>query len=104
MLGGRARGVGAGLAAACDRLAESLAADEALRREVAAALAAPRATARLLAGLPLVGLALGAGLGAHPLRFLLGSGLGRACLLAAAVLDVAGLAWTRRLAAGAQPP
>src|SRR6185312_4186804 len=38
--------------------------------EVAARLAGPRATATVLAGLPLLGLALGQALGASPLRVL----------------------------------
>ena len=43
---------------------------------MAASLAPARATAKLLACLPVFGLALGMSMGARPLDFLLGSGLG----------------------------
>jgi tight adherence protein B len=92
--------VGAGLAAACDQIAAALEADLRARRELDAALAGPRASAVVLACLPVVGLALGAGLGADPLGFLR-TPPGLACLAGGMVLDAAGVAWTRRLAAGA---
>lgn len=93
---------GAGLALAVDRVADGLRAEETQRREVAAELAAPRATARLLAVLPLAGLLLGAGIGAHPLAVLLHTPYGLACLVLGAALDVAGLAWTARIARSAE--
>jgi tight adherence protein B len=68
---------------------------------VRAAVAATRASTRLLAGLPVLGLLLGHSLGAEPLRFLLWSPAGWGCLGAAAVLQAAGLRWTRRLVATA---
>jgi tight adherence protein B len=85
-------------------LASALRDEEAHRAEVTAQLAGPRATARLLAMLPLLGLAMGAALGAHPLSFLFGSLPGLACLLTGAGLDALGWWWTRRLAAGALVP
>jgi tight adherence protein B len=85
-------------------LASALRDEEAHRAEVTAQLAGPRATARLLAMLPLLGLAMGAALGAHPLAFLFGSLPGLACLLIGVGLDALGLWWTRRLAAGALVP
>ena len=92
---------GSGLAVAVERLerAERDAHDR--RRAVDAELAGPRTTARMLAVLPLVGLALAAALGAEPLRLLLGTPLGLVCLAAGALLDVVGLLWTRRLVARA---
>ena len=57
---------GARLAARPARLAEAARTDEAVRREVAAQLAGPRATALLLALLPAAGVLLGTGLGADP--------------------------------------
>jgi tight adherence protein B len=92
---------GAGLEVAVRRLAESLRAAERQRAELAGELAGARATARLLAVLPGLGLLLAAAVGAQPLAFLLGTPLGGACLLLALGLDVAGLAWTKRLTAGA---
>ncbi|WP_165865550.1 type II secretion system F family protein [Vallicoccus soli] len=93
---------GAGLAAALDRTAEGLAADDAVRREVQAQLAGPRATAGLLTVLPAVGLALGAGLGGDPVGALLGTGWGRACLAGGVLLVVLGRWWTARLARGVE--
>jgi hypothetical protein len=92
---------GSGLAAAVERLgeAERAAADQ--RRAVEVELAGPRATARMLALLPAVGLLMAGGLGAQPLAFLLGSPVGRVCLLLGVGLEVLGLRWTARLAAAA---
>lgn len=93
---------GAGLADVLDRLAAKLRSDEELRAEVAAQLAAPRATARVVASLPIVGLALGYGLGADPLAFLLGTSIGIGCLLGGSGLVLAGLLWVERLASAAE--
>lgn len=85
-------------------LAAALRDEQAHRAEVTAQLAGPRATARLLAMLPLLGLAMGAALGARPLSFLFGSLPGLACLLMGVGLDVLGWWWTQRLAAAALVP
>ena len=95
---------GARLAGPAARLAESARADEAVRREVAAQLAGPRATALLLALLPCTGVLLGVGLGADPGGFLLATELGRLCLLAGAALVAAGVAWTEAIVAKAEGP
>ena len=92
---------GSGLATGVERLVEGLRAEEAQRLAVEAELAGPRATAVLLAGLPVAGVGLAAALGADPLRVLLHTPVGVACLLGGLALDVAGLLWTRRLVAGA---
>ena len=95
---------GCGLAAPVTRVLRAHRAQDRLRREVAAELSGPVATAYLLAVLPLLGIALGTGLGAGPLSFLFGTGTGRVVLGAGVALDVAGLVWTRRIArAVAQP-
>lgn len=93
---------GAPLADVLDQVAAGLRHDEEARLEVSAALAPPRATARLLAVLPLFGLALGASMGARPLDFLLGTGPGRLCLAVGVALAVVGVAWVERLANGAE--
>ena len=90
---------GAALAEAVDRVAEHLRDEERVRREVSVLLAGPRATARLLAALPVVGLLLGLALGADPLGVLIGTPLGRGCGLLGLLLAVLGWFWTRRLAA-----
>ncbi|MBG0814021.1 type II secretion system F family protein [Planomonospora sp. ID82291] len=94
--------VGGGLVILVDRVAVSLREAEAHRQDVAAQLAGPRATARLLAGLPILGLAMTAGLGMRPLDFLFGGPGGTACLLAGVLLDCCGLWWTRRLVTRAE--
>lgn len=95
---------GGTLASVVDGLADTLRHDRALRQEVAAQLAGPRATARLLGGLPLLGLAMATALGARPVAFLLGSAPGAVCLVAGVGLDLIGLWWTRRLTGRAETP
>lgn len=96
-LWGVAEGSGAGLAQAADRLAIAEAAAAQARAEVAAQLASPRATAKVLAGLPLVGVMLGSGLGASPVAWLLGSVWGVLVLAVGIGLEVLGLWWIARL-------
>lgn len=93
-----AEGSGAGLADALLTLADAARAGERVRRELHAGLAEPRATALVLAGLPLLGLAFGILLGADPLGWLLGSTPGRAVLLAGAGLEALGAWWAWRIA------
>jgi tight adherence protein B len=89
---------GAAFAALTERLAESLRADEAIHRQTAASLAGARSTARILALLPVFGIALGYSLGAEPLTFLTATPVGWICLLAGLGLTTLGLHWTTRLA------
>jgi tight adherence protein B len=91
---------GAPLADLIERIeADARAMDRGLAAAEAQAAGA-RATAWLLAGLPLGGIALGYGIGVDPLRILLYSPLGAACALGAIALQLAGLAWAGRLSAG----
>lgn len=64
---------------------------------VEAGLAGARATAAILAGLPLLGVLLGELIGAHPVRFLLGGGAGSWLLAAGTGLVCAGLVWADRI-------
>lgn len=66
-------------------------------RELRTAIAGPRASAALLAGLPLLGLAMGAGIGADPWRVLTTTGTGQVLLVLGVALEMVGLAWTARL-------
>jgi tight adherence protein B len=93
---------GARLADVLERLSDSLRSDEDVRLEIAGALGPPRATARLLAVLPVFGALLGTGLGADPIGVLVGSLFGAVCLAAGAALAVAGLFWVERIAAAAE--
>ncbi len=79
-------------------VANGLAAEQRTRAVVDAELAAPRATGRLLAALPLVGLGLARGLGADPVAFLLDRTVGQMCLIAGAVLAAIGVIWVETIA------
>jgi tight adherence protein B len=92
---------GAALAPAIDRVADALHDEIVFGRSLSASLAGPRATVRLLAVLPLVGLGLGGVLGARPLAFLLGGPAGLGCLVVAIGFDAVGVFWGRRIARGA---
>jgi tight adherence protein B len=92
---------GASLAPAIDRVADALQDEIDVVRDVTSSLAGPRATVHLLAGLPVLGLILGTAIGARPIDFLLGSGPGFGCLIAAAALDACGVAWAQRIASRA---
>jgi tight adherence protein B len=102
-LGGLARAwhvgsaAGVPLADVLARVADDLAAREQQRRSVSSVLAGPRASAALLAGLPVLGVGLGAALGAHPVATLLGSSGGRLLCCVGVALDAVGVLWTARL-------
>jgi tight adherence protein B len=88
---------GAAFAALTERLADSLRADETIHRQTEASLAGARSTARILAALPIFGIALGYGLGAKPLTFLTATPAGWFCLTAGLALTTLGLHWTTHL-------
>ncbi|MGW5901856.1 type II secretion system F family protein [Streptomyces althioticus] len=93
---------GAGLADGLDRLEAALRAERDQRADLRAQLSGARATAVMLAGLPVVGLALGATLGADPLHVLLHTPSGTVCLAAGGVLEGLGLWWALRIVRGAE--
>ncbi|MCY0926927.1 hypothetical protein OTB20_12080 [Streptomyces sp. H27-H1] len=88
---------GAGLAAGLDRLEGALRAERDREESLRAQLTGARSTTAVLALLPGVGLLIGTGLGADPLRVLLHTPVGWGCLLAGAVLEALGLLWCRRI-------
>uniref|UniRef100_UPI002618CE21 type II secretion system F family protein n=1 Tax=Gryllotalpicola sp. TaxID=1932787 RepID=UPI002618CE21 len=98
-----ARESGAPLSAALARLAETLDAADAARREVRIAFAGPKATVRLVGFLPLVGLLLGACLGFDTFGVLFARPTGWACLVLGAGLMSASWRWSAALLARAQP-
>jgi len=89
--------VGAPLVDVLDRLRSTLEADDEIASERAAALAGPRASARILAWLPLAGLGLGAAIGADPISVFADGGVGSAVMLAGLGCHLAGRALSRRL-------
>jgi tight adherence protein B len=93
---------GSGLAASISRVAVAARAAEDVRVEMEGQLAGPRATARVLVVLPLVGVAFGFMLGTDPLAWLLGSTPGLICLAGGVGLTVLGLWWTGRIAASVE--
>ena len=92
---------GCSLAAVVGAVEDDLRARHRLRLELTTATAAPRASAALLAGLPVLGLAMGHGIGADPWGVLTGTAVGQVLLVAGVGLEAAGLAWSRRLIARA---
>jgi tight adherence protein B len=99
-----AESTGAPLADLLERMEADARASDRAAAVAHAQSAGARATAWLLAGLPVAGLALGYGIGADPLRVLLHTPVGAGCALAAMALQLAGLAWSNRLAKGVVTP
>ncbi|MEV4825450.1 hypothetical protein [Micromonospora sp. NPDC049274] len=90
---------GAPLAELIERIeADARATDRGLAAAAAQAAGA-RATAWLLAALPVGGIGLGYGIGVDPLAVLLHSTVGGVCAILAVALQVVGLLWAERLGA-----
>jgi tight adherence protein B len=93
---------GAPLAQSLEQVSDALNADQSLRTVVAGELAAPRATGKIMAALPLVGMGMGYLLGGNPIHFLLSSPYGWGCLVLGVALAAAGVLWIDRLARQAE--
>lgn len=89
---------GAPMADLLDQVAHALRSDQSVERTVAAELAGPRATGRVMAALPLCGIGLGYLLGGDPVGFLVGGPAGWACLVLGASLAACGVLWIEWLA------
>ncbi|MFE4450850.1 type II secretion system F family protein [Streptomyces sp. NPDC056796] len=88
---------GAGLVAGLTRLESALRGEKRRREELRAQLAGAWSTVVVLALLPMLGLGLGAALGADPLRVLLHSPGGLVCLVTGGFLEAAGVFWASRI-------
>lgn len=95
---------GASLTATLEQVASALSADEALRAVVGSELAAPRATGKLMAALPALGVGMGYLLGGDPLAWLVQGLAGWTCLVLGTALACAGVLWIESLARRAGAP
>lgn len=94
---------GTPLVRALSGVADDLAADRRLRSAVTRAVSGPRSSAALLAVLPLLGIAMGELMGAHPFRLLLGSSVGLVLVGVGLALDATGVWWTCAIVRRARP-
>lgn len=96
---------GAPLARVLDRLEVAARDDREVEREVQSGVAPARATGRLMAVLPVVGLLLGSGMGGDPVELLTSTVPGALCLAAGSVCACGGVAWINHIAsAGERSP
>ncbi|VXB58248.1 type II secretion system F family protein [Pseudoclavibacter sp. 8L] len=92
---------GAPLARGLADLGQSFRDHAAAERDVELALAGPSSAARLVMGLPAVGVMLGLALGFDSLAMLFGTPIGRACLVGGLALMATAHLWNRALIAAA---
>jgi tight adherence protein B len=91
---------GAGLAGAIALAARTIREERSTARVVETELASAKATARLLALLPVGVLLIGRGAGGDPFGFLLGTSAGAGCLAVGLLLSWLGLQWLELIADG----
>ncbi len=97
-------GSGSGLSQALSRVSGGLRADAQVRSALGAEIAAVRASARILATLPVLGVVVGSWTGARPFAWLLGTGHGRVTLALGLMLQLLGMLWLRRIVRQAGGP
>lgn len=93
--------IGAPLADILDHYGAILEQAQAAADAVRVALAGPRTSSRLLAALPLGGVAIGILMGANPLGAAFDGGLGTLAIAAGLILLIAGYTWSRSMIAAA---
>ena len=87
-------------AALIDTVTADLADRESADSRRNAQVAGPRVSGYVLAAMPALGLLLGVGMGADPLRVLIGTGVGSVLLLTGTSLTCLGLLWTASIVRG----
>ncbi|TWP51632.1 type II secretion system protein [Lentzea tibetensis] len=96
--------LGVPLAEALDAVRDDLTQRTAFAKQTDAKLAGPRASAAVLAALPVFGLLLGQLSGAHPLHVLTATTPGQVLLVLGALLTCTGLLWTTHITSQAVLP
>jgi len=91
------RRTGCSLAGVLGAAEDDLLAQRQAEQELQSATAGPRASAAVLAGLPVLGLLMGSGVGADPWRVLTTTGPGTVLLVAGVALELTGTVWSARL-------
>lgn len=89
---------GSGMAEALEDVSAAMVADESLSLVIGSEAAGPRASGKVMAALPLVGVGLGYLIGGDPIDFLINSAAGWGCLIAGAVLAAVGVLWMEQVA------
>ena len=89
--------LGGGAARCLDAVAATYRRTRLLRDRRQEALAGPQASVRLLTVLPVLTVMAGEALGAHPMQWLTGAGVGLICLAAGLGLYACGLLWMKRM-------
>jgi len=89
---------GASLTGTLDQVTVGLAEETALRSVVSSELAAPRATGKVMAALPVLGVGMGYLLGGDPIGWLTAALPGWVCLVVGTALACAGVLWIESLA------
>lgn len=96
------RRTGAALADVLEHIADSHRRTVEVKRSLAVELAGPRATARLMSMLPVVGVGFAVMLGADPLGWFTSSWPGALCLCGGVCLNAAGFLWINRIVRGVE--
>ena len=88
---------GSSINAPLSQIAQSLINRKKHEQLISTELASTKATVFVLAGLPIMGFAMGLILGTDSISWLLGTGAGRVCLLLGLALELFGWLWIRQL-------
>lgn len=88
---------GSSINEALNQISETLINRRKQEQLIATELASTKATVFLLAGLPIMGAAMGLILGTDSISWLLGTGTGRVCLVLGTTLELVGWFWIKRL-------